>query len=384
MIHLYQYCLASGSLITESLFGDIAMTKNKVLYRKMEAICELKAEHMVGSQDALAYLRAVTRYQAICDQISHNKTVGLKLTPRDVALLEADIIWLAWHWLKITTIKLNTLDNYWMVPDFVHCVYHPHNQSGDYSTYYWDIDLLHALNLILSGMVELPGRKALFESMFFRVCLEQIYTLKSTGERFSGKQILDDPKFHPQPDDSSFLGELQFLLTQNDDGDFVAEIEELRLAYQAGDMPRCFEICQHIKLQKAVEDIRLWIRDDYPANRLMLTAAETEYLFNTRKLEERAGRELTLGRLEVERKVAIGFVYLAMDIYPHLSVEDLINQVIANKRRIMINSMASMRKNTQDGIHWLAKENRRLAEDVRYSYMCVLQNRKWLERYFSS
>lgn len=120
----------------------------------MLAIRELKQEYLVGSQDAFSYLKAMSEYEKICDNLSKNNNISYKLTPTDIAYLNEGVNVCASYWLDSIVLENLTPDCFsedWM---YFHSLVQDGGES--YCQNNWIIDLTKVLSCILPLSKERP------------------------------------------------------------------------------------------------------------------------------------------------------------------------------------------------------------------------------------
>ena len=361
------------------------MDNQQALRRKMEAIRELKGEYLIGSQDAFNYLKAMISHEKIGQELAKDPSIKVKLSLNEISLLQEEIVWCANMWLTMTSLERTTIDNFCILCDYMHEVvfaWDKISESPGITWYYWSIEVGLVLRHILPGVQQIPSRLTLWNLFAQHAPFINCFVSKKTGEKFSGIDIIKDPKFHIGNKDGIWAK--MDLLTMDDDEDrpLSEELEQLKKALQVKDALRCHQIWKTMELNEIKQRLARWSddREDTAINQ-----ETAEYLMNFRNLMARAERELTLGHLEVERKIAIGIVYELLSEFENEPIPTAI-ELIINKAKERLQKSTERLKRLKNRLApaVIIENEETTVRQNRYRYLCCFQNRRWLTKYFSS
>ncbi|MBM3206527.1 MAG: hypothetical protein FJZ43_02810 [Candidatus Staskawiczbacteria bacterium] len=208
------------------------------------------------------------------------------------------------------------------------------------------------------------------------------FILKEKNQRFSGFEISKLSIFRPKK--GSFWQSMSLFLEHDLEDDKDGAFSE---AFESNNAEKCLEIYKQENSEKLFDNFQLCIMRIVSGENSYLAPCDEmmTYLISPNKLIQRAERELTLGRLEIERKFAIGIVYQWLPSLEYSNSLDLIKGVIETEKlklNFKKNQLNQLRDMNAPSI--IIRSEEKMLSVARYSYLCVFQNRRWLERYFSN
>lgn len=379
------------------------MSNQNQLRGMLEAMKELKSEYYVGSQKAFTYLQEMRWYETILREVNESiPTVAQKfnLTVKKVAwLVPAIREILQYYWnmaaLHASSPKAYSLSGHHKFAN--PCEYRSMHSSivsnDDAGTYSWFVDYNNELQKILKIMfawsktntsgVTIPNL-----SLLIRVLLEDGHicpVFTKTGELVCYNRFVQNGQFRETQFDEFWITiEVWCELDKGSDQNIhLEERELLRQAMQSLDFDSAHSVLKDIEIRQHREIGSLNARQLQCMLEADLIDAE-EWLYD-RKLYDRADCEKTLGRYEVERRIALNLVHSFQannGIFE--SPKALVVSLAQYLKDALQKSVASVRYlRDLDAPSSICKNSEALEKRHRYNYLAVHQNQNWLIDFLS-
>lgn len=336
---------------------------------------------MIGSQDAWRYLKALKSYDILCQEMHKDPLIKYKPNPKETSLICHNLSSGAHVWLDYISAKFSTKN------DLSCAAYHqviveigmPYE---DYrADYLWSLDYAMVIKHLLSAMDKLPTKTTVIDFFFGQGKHMKCFTLLGEpNQKVSGIDIIKNPQLRKIDQEDFWIwvdDPQEGILTRREHANLVKALEEK-------DLTMCHKLARKIALEEAQGHLRHWLEYGHGVSALSATVEEMEFLLEMSKLFDRAERELTLGRLEVERKFALAFVYKVAITDPFDSIQELVEKAIGYSIRMRENRKERLGKMLKlKAPNIFIRNEQGLVRQAEYLHLSLYQNRRWLEKYFS-
>jgi len=352
--------------------------------RKLEALKELKAEYLIGSQDAFLYLKAMERYEKILDALAKDPAIQIRPTLKETSRLCADILRAANFWLEMVCITFSTPENLSVAAQiFIPELYLNDKFDEDIFTHIFSLDVLMVAKCLLRSVSEIPTRQQVWD--FFTLHGETLdcFTVES-DQRVSWQDISLEANLRscsPKRFWSQSMAHA-YVFKDKYSEDYIATIKR---SIEAKDCETCHQFLQSLRLTLTKEDVEGWVINLEGFNlKARPSEEEFEYLLQYGDIIERAEREFTLGNFEVERKVAIAYMYEFIGDENLASASEMVDDALRCALKMRTERQKRIEVFRSQNAPSVILDNAETSlRKARYLYLSLYQNRRWLERCFS-
>lgn len=367
------------------------------LRRRLETMKELKQEFYVGSKDAFDYLKSIAYYENLLDEVYKDNSVKTRITIREASNLQNKIIFEARRHLGMASVLYSDAKSLSVSAE--HYVESPLPSEfeesakliiGERECHCWKIDIPLFLKKFLNGSKNIQNlSNAIF--LFFAVEGDNIpfFIYGKDDRRFSLRDIINDPELR-KCSEKMFWSDCYSLYVEIDDPHYKeylsqGEIGSFKKAYKNEEKETCHNILQKIRAGQIDERLSSLEEEETEDEYLSISKEEFEHLLDARKLFLRAEREYGLGLFDVERRIALNFLYsFKAKREDFKSISEFVDSVIEltldriKKRQLQL-EMGKF-SNAPTVIIKSFAESLRFYEYVR---LALIQNRNWLIEFLS-
>ena len=374
--------------------------RREVLRARLEYMKELKAEYYIGSQDAFKYIKAMHYYEQLQIEVRESLGTGTP-TLRDIMALNRRLSIMAQLALCLISVQFSTPDDLSISAEHVvRNLTIPEYDKGVpdiWPCHYWRLDMAQLLRALVDasqlagnfqGEVSLPRSVFGFLSVFKNV---PFLIFEATGQRVSLQNVIDNPELRRGTEEGFWLNcESSCSLYEHgeheeDEDDSLSE-DYLRLAegFARRDIVLCHQIFQQMQMVSCDNEETLWDderteKEDNLTRLFHVSKEEEHYLLAGSELFNRAEKEYTLGCLDVERRIAISYIYCFSQGQGYRSIDSLVSAAYKStlERIHRINNLLKTFE-TLESAHPIVQHEERSRRYYQYLRLAILQNRRWL------
>lgn len=366
------------------------MANREDLKAAFGALQHLKQNHLIGSLDAWRYVRVMRWYESLV-KVAKNK--GVEITTQQV---DAIITILGMFVREIitrqmihqsTTKNFSLFVNVNLVPSFSENCLGAHKEESKYKDdYLWEVDYEGAFHLFVDHISAKPwimkgeasGISVEILQVMVRVLMECTQLVRG-GEKhpYAVSQFC-------KASGKGFWGAVQASLDSSG-LDFLVGDEEatLKMFIEEDDVEGAYKILRDVELRGADESMK----QAFDRSAALLEGGEItnaeKYLHSADQVYDRAVREYSLKRIEVEREIAYNLVF-------HDSANRVVDSSVIlehcecwqkkrESRKVQLARLVSL-----NAPRIVIENEKRSAAKAEYAYLALTQNRAWLARVFGA
>lgn len=370
------------------------MTSQELL-GKFEALKEIKAQYLVGSQEAHRYLKSVRYYESVCDAVK--KASGWDLTVKQVVKATEALFTASKLFVDFISIKKSKPDDFSLAADLLHGFVKPtmielERKVSDYflksGDFVWTIDPIPVFVVICNAYEKNEfdfstlSAKSLFNFLLTIGRRIKFLIFLKTGEKLSGIDIARNARFRSSNGytlEGAVTLAIDPSLQDENDPNLMLK-RRLKKVWDQNNLILCHRILKKIKLKNFLEEnILMHSRDEGS-----LSTEEYSFLHNIDNLYERAVREYTLRTIAVERQISLGLVYEFADYLSENGAVPVVDMAIKWQLKLRDGSKKRLAELTKyNAPSSIIGDEKKLHERRCYYYLALRKNRPWLIEYFS-
>jgi len=352
---------------------------------KYEAMKRVKEDYLIGSQQAYLYNEALVDYERL------QKSLDIRPLPsiREVGCISVKIQDLLCSYLRLRAISLSSAYDLGLVSE--HEVlpwtrggrrdyWNDNKIPGSFSNLYnWEVDYPKLINRYFSYPVELGDQRirimleSLQESRDCFLCL-----VKPKGDRAISLLDFEEDSQWRRGSKKEFKAEIEYYQDQEDAPDEIHAIDINSLWEDNEILVSAHNFIQAIKMENAVFDFEVRERE----NSLFL--GEELNLWNWYDWYKRAENEYTLGTIDTERRIVVGYIY-SLQSFTGLKGRKLVLEALKKAEEKLKERVAKKaRLFSLWAPHSILEAAIRMEKEARYLWLSLKKNQRWLTAFFEA